>query len=329
MKLYSCKTNSIDRKVSQPFPTHNILSRMESDDNKALHKRQKRDVSDRTTLRFELSDPDTGLISFNADVFTAAISKAKVIILSDKFRETFTKYLPDTIDEKFDAALREEYLISFRNKRELVTAFAGVFRVKYPNIIFFNPIVIFNMALKQQDLRDQKLELDRVVKLQTIFLAIKIVHEFTHLLDIKVSPTVIKLGRSPSKIIREDVKEGLRDVAYDDMGTLMEKELFGGCVEMKSNDDSGFMELDEIGIYKSTKTMWGNFLDVDASSINETDGTVVISLGAEFKSASKPAFERINLKGGGARASTPATGVLPAEEDDEEDEWDETSDFRA
>ena len=224
--------------------------------------------------------------------------------------------------------MQEVYLISIHNKRELVTAFSGVFRVRYPNTIFFNPMVIFNMALKQRILdrtgEDFKHQLDHLVKLQKIFLAMKIVHEITNLLDIRVSPSIIENGITPCKVIVEAVKEGTKAVQYDDMGTLMEKELFGGCIEMKSDEDHGFMELDQIGIYKSTGTMWGHYLDVDRSSISDTDGEVIISLGDEFRSTYKPSFNRINLKVGGVRASILAAGcgVMPPEEgDEEEDEY--------
>ena len=184
------------------------------------------------------------------------------------------------------------------------------------------------MALKQRILdrtgEDFKHKLDHLVKLQKIFLAMKIVHEITNLLDIRVSPSIIENGITPCKVIVEAVKEGTKAVQYDDMGTLMEKELFGGCIEMKSDEDHGFMELDQIGIYKSTGTMWGHYLDVDRSSISDTDGEVIISLGDEFRSTYKPSFNRINLKVGGVRASILAAGcgVMPPEEgDEEEDEY--------
>jgi hypothetical protein len=75
------------------------------------------------------------------------------------------------------------------------------------------------------------------------------------------------------------------------MGTLMEKSLFGGCIEMKGNDPDAFMELDDIGVYPSTATCHGNVLNIDQSDV-KADGTIIFVLGAPFRSNKLPSITR-------------------------------------
>jgi hypothetical protein len=118
------------------------------------------------------------------------VAKATAIITSNDFKQAFKHFMEDTEESEYDVALKQKYYIRFYCSRNLVTAFAGVLRDQYPNTLFLNPLMLHNMSIQQSLMKAKSDSAGylKLVKMQTLFLVVKVVHVMTHLLDVKVSP---------------------------------------------------------------------------------------------------------------------------------------------
>jgi hypothetical protein len=144
-----------------------------------------------------------------------------------------------------------------------------------------------------------------------LFLAVKIVHEVSHLLHYHLYLKVKGELTTPKKDIKEtvktfvnkkvDTKENVTE--YDDFGELMEIKLFGGLIECKSSRDEVYMGIDSIVCYPSRSTLFGNFVCVDQTIAAFEENQFNFVLGEEYQAKQKPCFQRVDVKSGNVRSS--------------------------
>ena len=284
-------------------------------------------------LLFDVDAVDSNVISWPSS-FTMGIEMAINILQSKTFKDAFLSLVDDCDTSMFDTKMSEQYHLKISTEKDVLTAYCSVRRVHFPNVIWFNPILIINMALKLNQM-DSAAEHDvhLVIRTQALFLAMKIVHEMAHILHYccsqKLRESATKM--TPIKVIIDKIEEGERAVNYDDIGTLIEKIVFGGCIELKSSTTL-FMDFDRIGIYDSVATLFGNYVDVEHTVI--TADEIRIIRGEKFRSKNAPNFARADIKGGAfSRSSVAAdsdvvrdnviSGIYDLGDDDDDDDNDD------
>jgi len=226
----------------------------------------------------------------------------------------------------FYQALSEPYTIQMLREKDVVSAFACVRRICSPNTIFLHPFILINMLAREKDG-------SALVEQHEIFLTVKIVHEIVHLLHYKCSRSLREGTKvTPPKMIQDIFKiaeaDGIkvvsRTVKYNDLGEIFEKRIFGGMVEGKSIDgnDDLFMDIHKIGLYSSSETMFGSFVDGPATIAAFEQGNYLLVKRGEFVAQSKPIFTRVPMHKESARASRPDADVFDDRGEDEAEERD-------
>lgn len=113
--------------------------------------------------------------------FETGIALAIKILLSAEYEELFKQEVTDCNIDEFRQALQESYHIELFTHRVVVTAYCAVFRISAPTTIFFNPFLILNM------LRGEAKQNNSPISQYELFIAAKLVHEFSHLLHFRCS----------------------------------------------------------------------------------------------------------------------------------------------
>jgi hypothetical protein len=232
------------------------------------------------------------------EAFENAFEMATTILLSNQYRMIFFDLVPEADASIFTNEMENTYEIKCIDGIYDNDAFACVHREMYERTVFFNPVLLmkFNKVLLTTDEASRRIQL----KSQSWFLAIKLIHEMTHLLNYQSYLKVKGVKVTPKKKLKEVLIEGEKETTYSDLGTLMEKSLFGYIAEPKSllAADS-FMRMDSIAMYVSTETLHGNLLDPILSSYDP----VKIVVGQQFISTFKPSVTNLKVTKGGYRAS--------------------------
>lgn len=285
-------------------------------------------------FRVTLGDLDFELIAIPSSIISG-MAMSIDIITSSQFREAFIDLVGTSNfnADRFETALDRNYTIRFLRKTGVIDAFSCVYRKDRPSDIFFNPILLLNfrrseMIHTRMDANGGNPTLPGVLRKQAIYVAIKIVHEMTHLLHYRTSLSISGVPNTPDKAITDiTADKGALEVGYHDLGTMMEKRLFGGCIELKSNPKSHFMDLDEIAVYPSINTRRGQYLDADKSVISPEE--VKIVLGQHFQSKCLPSPNKV-INVGVRKSSAPlkkelvdGSDVFDYEEESEDDNGDD------
>lgn len=227
-----------------------------------------------------------------------AIEHTKTILLSNYYRSKFVDLVPECERNLFDAALEETYHIKLLSKKSVIVACCCVHRLDEPNTIFINPLLLHNLV-------ERELTNSALVEDQTVFLVVKLVHEMSHLLHLKLSPsmqsrkvTLTKSFDDAYKIKCGDRKDPVVvqiPVDYTDFGEMIEKEVFGGLVELQAElpKEEGYMDLKRVGIYSSLKTLYGNYVDGTQTLENFSKGIFAVVQGEEFTSMKTPGNTRM------------------------------------
>lgn len=135
-----------------------------------------------------------------------------------------------------------------------------------------------------------------------LFLTVKLLHELFHLLHRAVSPKMKGRRATPPQDRIDKMLNGSEQIVeYRDFGTLMERDSLGGCWELSSERTSLFMVPEFVVLYPSVDTKVGQYLDVNASTI-DGNGARVVTYGTH-KSRTVSTFVTSTLQGGMAQMS--------------------------
>lgn len=283
-------------------------------------KRQK--IGDQLSIVFD----EHGPFAQAPTCFGIAIELAKKILSSKTYAETFAENVSDCDQESFDNGLKSTYYIKMASIKSCVTSYCWVTRQDPENetTVFFNPLLIMSLLLRQGN----QSTLDN----QIIFVAVKLVHEISHILHWTSSNSLrtSKKGVSSEKDFQDTIKEVrkgnpvtyTKPVTYKDFGEIIEREVFGGLVELKSDNVDALMDLVRVGFYKSKETMYGKFVD-SAATRQRFDRTrtkffYLIETEEEFVSTSSPEFCRVKLQGEQFRLSEGTGDVVVVDQEEGE-----------
>lgn len=219
-----------------------------------------------------------------------ALEKARImaisILLSAKFREVFIELVDYEVDhEIFGEIIRHNFIINLIRDKSFINYYAVVCRQTVPWTIYLNPTMLLHMSQKetladlQKDSNLKKIN----VNIHSWFLAIKLVHVVSHLLHGELSER-LDLNRqlTPERSASSSI--------CNDLGSMIEKKLFGGVVELKG-EPSEFMPVDQIGWYPSPETKQGRYFDAQ----NSTYDPINICLGGNFTSKRYPFVLKVAL----------------------------------
>jgi len=287
------------------------------------------------SIVFAEHDPFTAV----PECFNIAIELAKKILSSKIYAKKIEENVDDFDEVSFDNGLKSPYCIKMTSIKSCATAYCWVTRQDPENekTVFFNPLLIMSLLLRQGN--------PIVFANQIIFITVKLVHEISHLLHwtssntLRTSSTKVSPSKDFNDIIKEVRKGGeqisyLKPVTYNDFGEIMEKELFGGLVELKSDDTDSFMDFVRIGFYESKESKVGNFVDsvatrekFDNAKNFAKSNFYLVHTTEGFVSTLSPEFSRVKIQGGKYRLSEGAEDVVVDQEiveddDDEEEERD-------
>lgn len=121
---------------------------------------------------------------------------------------------------------------------EHMDAYALVYRSEDPAAIYFNPLLLLNFAREER--RDPS-----SVKLHAIFLGVKIMHEFAHLIhpvisaDLKNSVLSKSIGGGGKRKMKTPQKSK-GGAMFDDYGEMLEYDLVGGIMELHGSSPIAF-----------------------------------------------------------------------------------------
>ena len=95
------------------------------------------------------------------------------MLSSERFRETFQQFVPDTNMSAFDSTLNHTFKLKFSLAKEGVIAFCSVYREDDPTSIYFNPNLILNL-LQQQNLPNSP----ERIRQGSLFICVKLCTKF-------------------------------------------------------------------------------------------------------------------------------------------------------
>jgi hypothetical protein len=98
------------------------------------------------------------------------------VLSSERFRETFQQFVPDTNMSAFDSTLNHTFKLKFSLAKEGVIAFCSVYREDDPTSIYFNPNLILNLLQQTESSQFTRANSPRII----IHLC-KIMHEISHI----------------------------------------------------------------------------------------------------------------------------------------------------
>lgn len=111
-------------------------------------------------------------------------------------------------------------------------AYAVVYRTSCPNEIFFNPLLFMQIALAEK-----RGSTDQHLRSLSLFIAIKTVHQYSHLIHPRVSSTL--RNQAKKRALGGDGKQKLTTpekskggAMFGDFGEMVEYDLFGGISEL-------------------------------------------------------------------------------------------------
>lgn len=253
---------------------------------------------------FEVCEEHTNLLPSS---FSKAISLAEDLIKSSKYEETILFLLPHIESKILKKELNKTIRIAIIESKDYLGCYGIVSRIPLiENKIFLNPLMLNQMRLREIRAKANNINNDDVaiIEKNALFLCIKIVHEFSHLLNYSLSlnkidsitpaknlseinPNLVKEAEENLKILGNNKKLttidqqtkiecfSLISAVVDDFGEMMEICLFGGVIEHKEPIDQAAFAIEDIIIYdfsgasKGYIAKWRNdiFVNVSENSI--------------------------------------------------------------
>ena len=260
-------------------------------------------------ITIDASEPDI----FQKEVFDQAVHNAIEFLLRADTKEAVAKNITDFSNEGYEAALLDEYTLKLIQQKGQIFEFSCVYPDDEPKSIFFNPIFLVNMArmlnsFQEHDISEppmkklKKANKGEFIKMFVLFVTEKILHEMFHLLNRRASPQMTERTNIPARDKRDTMLDGKEQIVeYTDFGTMLERDMLGGCWDLSSEQKALLMMPEFIVVYPSPATKVGRYLDPTTSSI---DGHgAVLNLYGVYKSTTVPNFVTSMIKGSYPRLS--------------------------
>jgi hypothetical protein len=263
--------------------------------------------------------------------FALGIELAIMILSSTEFEKVFFTEVSDCDRIKFTNWLNKTYSIHLLHEKKIIDAYCAVYRQSHPDKVFFNPLLVLNM-LRQEENQHPDSPVFRQIAL---FIAAKLTHEVSHILHYQCSPSLrgdcfrTTIGKAVEDLVKEKfdnrTRTTIQPVLYNDLGELVERNLFGGLVEAKFSNTDNYMDIEHCAIYPSKGTRYGHYVDCIATIANIISGSSFkFILGDEFYSSKKPSFSRaIRVCGDSSRRDSDAMEDRRDGADEAEDEDDD------
>lgn len=185
-------------------------------------------------------DPDFGALGLGGAILDSALQLACQILTTDKYCQVLIDNTSDSVKPMVDKVRATINNQSFEVTNiiigEHMDAYALVYRNDDPNKIYINPLLL---------IQSKKLEIqngDEISKRKyVLFLAMKIVHEVSHLIHPKISPNLWNqvrkrsLGGEGKRKMRtpQKLKAG---IMFNDFGEMVEYDILGGILEIYNSD---------------------------------------------------------------------------------------------
>lgn len=231
---------------------------------------------------FEICDEHKNLLP---SCFNKAISLAEELIKSQNYQKSLLFLLDNSFEtDELDRELNKTIKIDIIESKEYLGCYGIVSRSPLiEDKIFLNPLMLNQMRLRE--IRMTNDNSNSVIEKNTLFLCIKIVHEFSHLINYSLSlkRNVGNPGNTPEKTLYDinpelvtkaentlnelssdlkmtdsnknlkiecfDVIATASKTIIDDFGEMMEIRLFGGVIEHKEPIEQTAFAIEDIIIY--------------------------------------------------------------------------------
>eukprot|EP01031_Cornospumella_fuschlensis_P032860 gene32860-39733_t len=241
---------------------------------------------------FELDDDFVGFGLFCTTV-QAGFALAKSIIETVRYTEIIIDNLSDenkpSIEEVRGIIERLVVKLSVIEIAAHLDAFALIYRTSNPDQIFFNPLLLMQVALAEK--RGATLQYLRGCSL---FIAIKTVHEYSHLIHPIISARLrnqvkkrAQGGENKQKMKTPEKSKG--GAKFADFGEMVEYDLFGGIAELYTTAQQPVAySMDQIILYDHPTAREGRIVSVKTSDYIVTETLDLLRLDVEDVMVDKP-----------------------------------------
>lgn len=185
-------------------------------------------------------DPDFGALGLGGVILTTAVHLASQILKTDKYCRVLIDNISDFSKPTIEIVKATINSHSFEVTNiiigEHMDAYAVIYRDDDHNKIYLNPLLL---------IQSKKLEVqngDEISKRKyVLFLAMKIVHEVSHLVHPKISPSLCNqvrkrvLGGGGKRRMKTPQKPKA-GIMFNDFGEMVEYDILGGILEIYNSD---------------------------------------------------------------------------------------------
>lgn len=221
------------------------------------------------TLRITI-DPVLNGLGLVGDTFRAAVGMAVQMLSTDKYCSVLIENISDetkpNVAEVRTTINSMDITVSTIQIGEHMDAYALVYRDNSENNIYINPLLL--MQIRRMEIGGATAEYLRKCSL---FLAAKIVHELSHLIQPKISPKLTNQvkkralgGEGKRKMQTPEKSKG--GAKFSDFGEMVEYDIFGGILEIYTAEKQPVAYLiDELILYEHPTARIGSIVIVKAT----------------------------------------------------------------
>lgn len=241
---------------------------------------------------FKLDDDFVEFGYFCATV-QAGFALAKSIIETARYAEIIVDNLSDekkpSIAEVHAIIEKWTVTVSVIEIAAHLDAFALIYRASNPNRIFFNPLLLMQIALAEK-----RGATPQHLRAFSLFIAIKTVHEYSHLIHPLISARLrdqVKKralgGENKQKMKTPEKSKG--GAMFGDFGEIVEYDLFGGISELYNTAQQPVAySMDQIILYDHPAAREGRIVAVKTSAYIVTETLDQLRLEVEEGTVDKP-----------------------------------------
>ena len=211
---------------------------------------------------------DTIYNQFNlfGQYFEAAIQLAVEILGTERYVLLLIDNISDTV-KPTPAFVREPINamhvgISVTEIGEHLDAYALVYRDSEPNKIFFNPLLLMQIALSEHTMPSNQ-HRNKCI----LFLAVKMVHEFSHLIHPRISAAlcnqIVPKNQGGEGKRKRVTPEKDKPKTFQDFGEMIEFDILGGILELYTSESQPVAyRVDQLVLYAFPMARTGNLVRV-------------------------------------------------------------------
>jgi hypothetical protein len=230
---------------------------------------------------------------FFCETVKAGISLAKAIIATTRYTEAVLDNLSDNtkpsvadVRKCIDALTVQLTVIEIAAHMD---AFALIYRSSDPGRIFLNPLLLMQIVLAER-----RGATEQHLRCLSLFIAVKIVHEYSHLihplLSTRLRDQVKKRalgGENKQKMKTPEKSKG--GAKFGDFGEMIEYDLFGGICELYTTvPQPAAYSMEHIILYDHPAAPEGHLVSVKTSAYTVTDSLEDLRLAVEANAVEKP-----------------------------------------